>query len=77
MSRIQYQMFAAADERFGPRAFDGQIGNEVGVVLPDGTVDEATIAGAVVAEGGLSVTLTLDMPAGALSFLAIQAPMPT
>ena len=73
--RIQYQMFADVDERFGPRAFEGQIGNEIGVILPDGTTGEATIVGAVVADGGLAVTLTLELPEGITHFRAIQAPM--
>lgn len=64
MTRIQYQMFADVDERFGPRAFQGQIGEQISVTMPDGSSVEGKIANAVVAEGGLAVTLTLDLPEG-------------
>lgn len=59
---------AASGQRFAPDAFDSAIGRTVPIMVSDGGLGtgvpsgEATLVAAVVADDGLSVELTIDMP---------------
>jgi len=55
---------APAHQQFAPGCFDSQIGKTVPLKAEGQQIDNCKIVGAEVAEDGLSVTLTYEVPDG-------------
>lgn len=60
--RITSSLAAEPGTVFGPRAFQGQIGEAFILTMLDGRQVPGVIADAVVSEDGMNVTLTMDVP---------------
>lgn len=65
--RIEVEQPAEPGAQFARDAFDGQVGKTVPMNIEGRAVEGGcTVVGAEVAEDGASVTLTLELPDGAL-----------
>lgn len=62
MTRITVNQPAASGEAFTPGCFDSQIGKAVSLNIPGGAPATAVIVAAAIAQGGVSVDLTLEVP---------------
>jgi hypothetical protein len=60
--RITSRLPAPAGQQFGPRAFQGQIGELFTLEKLDGSLTAGIIVDAVVSDDGMSVALTMDVP---------------